>query len=188
MLASHLTGMGSADAGLGVHCSLLTRVGTERFQGTWPCRNAHQEINHVAHKRRSSQFHRRNFAGHDQLPRMDRRRLGDLVFASQGLHAGVHHGTGLHGRAAAGIREAQLQDHRAERGPGEQPQQVGRGHRRDAGPQGEIPDDRRPGTEGRQALRHAAGRRRRYLRRPHRGRPTPRCARCSWSVRTRRSS
>ncbi len=70
---------------------------------------------HVAHKRRSSQFHRRNFAGHDQLPRMDGRWLGHLVLASQGLYPGLHHGTGLHGRAAAGIREAQLQDHRLER-------------------------------------------------------------------------
>ena len=30
--------------------------------------------------------------------------------------------------------------------PVNQPQQVGRGHRRDAGPQGEFPDDRGPGT------------------------------------------
>ena len=51
-----------------------------------------------------------------------------------------------------------VQDYRAERGPGGQPQQVGRGHRRDAGPQGNVPDDRRPGTEGREAVRHAAGR------------------------------
>ena len=60
---------------------------------------------------------------------------------------GVHHRTGLHGRTAAGIREAQLQDHRAERGSGDQPRQMGRRHRRNAGPQSELPDDRRPRTE-----------------------------------------
>ena len=53
--------------------------------------------------------------GTDPLSRMDRRRLGDPVFASQGLHSGVHHRTRLHGRAAAGIRQAQHKDHRAER-------------------------------------------------------------------------
>ena len=36
--------------------------------------------------------------------------------------------------------------------PVTQPQQVGGGHRRDPGPQGEIPDDRRPGTQGGQAV------------------------------------
>src|SRR5271155_2696659 len=44
---------------------------------------------------------------------------------------------------------------------------MGRGHRRDAGSQGELPDDRGPATEDCQALRHAAGRCRRYFRRPH---------------------
>ena len=73
----------------------------------------------------SSQFYRRNIAGDDQLPRMDGQRLGRLVFEPQGLYPGVHHGSGLYGRAAPGIREAQLQDHRAERGRGDQSQQVG---------------------------------------------------------------
>ena len=53
--------------------------------------------------------------------------------------------------------------------PVTQPRQVGAGHRRDAGPQSEVPDDRRPGAEDRQALRHAAGGEREHLRGPHRG-------------------
>ena len=56
----------------------------------------------------------------------------------EGFHSGLHHRTRLHGRAAAGIRQAQLQDHRAERRSRDQPRQVGRRHRRDAGPQGEL--------------------------------------------------
>ena len=59
---------------------------------------------------------------------------------------------GYMARPGAGIREAQHQDHRPQRGPGDQPRQVGGGHRGDAGPQGELPDDRRPGAEDRQAV------------------------------------
>ena len=56
---------------------------------------------------------------------------------------------------------------------------VGGGHRRDAGTQSEISHDRRPGTESRQALRHAAGRRRETV---PKAAPRPRtrpCVRCS---------
>ena len=53
---------------------------------------------------------------------------------------------------ATGIRQTKLQDHRAERRPGGQPRQMESGHRGDAGPQGELSDDRRPGAESRQAL------------------------------------
>ena len=38
------------------------------------------------------------------------------------------------------------------------------------GTRAELPDDRRLGSEGRQAVRHAAGHRRRHVRRPHRRR------------------
>ena len=65
---------------------------------------------------------------------------------------GVHHGTGVYGRAGAGLREAQLQDYWAERRSGDAAQQVGAGHRRDAGPQSELPHDRRPDPGDRQAL------------------------------------
>ena len=40
-------------------------------------------------------------AGPDQLPRLDRRQLGDPVLAPQGVHAGVHHRARLYGRARA---------------------------------------------------------------------------------------
>src|SRR6267154_2682849 len=69
---------------------------------------------------------------------MDRQWLGNFVLASQRLYPGMYHGTGIHGRVTAGIPETQLQNHRAQRGPGEQSQQVGCGHRGDSGPQGEI--------------------------------------------------
>ena len=65
---------------------------------------------------------------------------------------------------------------------------LGQGHRGDAGRQGQLPDDRRPRPEGRQALQHAAGRRGRHVRRPHRRATTRPCARSSSSARTRRSS
>ena len=41
---------------------------------------------------------------------------------------------------------------------------MGERHRGDAGPRAELPDDRRHRPEGRQAVRHAAGRRRRVRR------------------------
>src|SRR5580704_3638797 len=77
---------------------------------------------------------------------------GDLIFTPERLYPRLHHRTRLHGRVAARIREAKLQDYRAERGPGKQSRKVGSGYRRDSGPQGELPDDRRPGTQSRQAL------------------------------------
>ena len=52
----------------------------------------------------------------------------------------------------------------------------------------ELSDDRRPGTEDRETLRHAAGRCRQTLPKAAPPRPTPRCAPYSWWVRTRRSS
>jgi hypothetical protein len=62
---------------------------------------------------------RRDDPGHDQFSRMDRRRLGDPVLAPQGLHPGLHDRARLHGGAEAGIRQAQHQDHRPQRRPGE---------------------------------------------------------------------
>ena len=46
-------------------------------------------------------FHGGHDAGTDQLPRMDRRRLGDPVLAPEGLHAGLHDRARLHGRPRA---------------------------------------------------------------------------------------
>ena len=42
-------------------------------------------------------FKAKTTKGTDQLPRVDRRQLGDPVLAPEGLHAGVHHRAGLHG-------------------------------------------------------------------------------------------
>ena len=41
-----------------------------------------------------------------------------LVFPPQGFHAGLHHRAGLHGRAEAGVRQAQLQNPRSQHRPG----------------------------------------------------------------------
>ena len=50
---------------------------------------------------------------------MDRQRLGHSVFASQGLYPVCTTELGYMAGLAAGIRQAQLQNHRAERGPGQ---------------------------------------------------------------------
>ena len=57
-----------------------------------------------------------------------------------------------------------------------------------AGHRAELSDDRRRRSEGREGLRHAAGRRRRNLRRPHRRGQRDRAQRLRRSVPTRRSS
>jgi thioredoxin-dependent peroxiredoxin len=54
-----------------------------------------------------------NFAGHRQFSRMDRQRLGHFVFEPEDFVQDDR----VHGRVAARIPEAQLQNHRAERGP-----------------------------------------------------------------------
>ena len=56
------------------------------------------------------------------------------------------------------------------RRPGDQPLQVGQGHRGDARPRRHLSDDRRSRAQGRDRLRHAAGRRRHDVGRPHRRR------------------
>ena len=95
-------------------------------------------------------------------------KLGDPVLAPEGLHAGVHDRARLHGQDRARVHQAQRQADRPLGRPGRQPQQVGQGHRGDAGREGQLPDDRRHRPQGRQALQHAAGRGGRHLRRPHR--------------------
>lgn len=73
------------------------------------------------------------------LSRMDWPGLGDSVLASEGLYPGLHDGTGLHGAAATGIRQPELQGDRAQRGSGEQSWKVGRRYRRDQGSKVEYP-------------------------------------------------
>src|SRR6266851_7890810 len=90
--------------------------------------------------------------------------VGNFVFAPERFYAGMHDGIGLYGRVATAIRKAEHQDYWVERRSRRQPQQVGRGHRRDAGPQSEFPDDWRSGTENCKAVRHVASRGGRELR------------------------
>jgi ligand-binding sensor domain-containing protein len=59
---------------------------------------------------------------------------------------------GYNGRVAARIREAKLQDHRAECRSRKQSRKMGNRHRGDARPSSEFPDDRRPGAQNRKAL------------------------------------
>jgi len=44
--------------------------------------------------------------------------MGDPVLSSEGFHASLHHRARLHGPAEARVRQAQLQDHRAQRRSG----------------------------------------------------------------------
>ena len=112
-----------------------------------------------------------NHAGHDKLPSMDRRRLGYPVFASKGFHAGLHHGARLHGPAEAGVRQARLQDHRAERRSGSAA--TARWSKDIEETQGyavNYPMIGDPELEGGEALRHAARGSRRHVRGPDAGR------------------
>ena len=106
----------------------------------------------------------------------------------EGLHAGVHHRARLHGQDQAGVRQARRQDHRPVGRSGRPARRLGRRHRGDPGLRAELPDDRRHRLQRVEALRHAAGRASRAI--PPSARPptTRRCATCSSSARTRRSS
>ena len=55
--------------------------------------------------------------GPDQLPRLDRRLLGDPVLAPEELHPGVHDRARLHGQDQAGLRPQERQDHRLSTDP-----------------------------------------------------------------------
>ena len=115
-----------------------------------------------------------NFQGADnggphRFPSVDWGLMGSAVFPSEGLHARLHDRARLHGEAQARVRQARRQDHRAQRRPGRQARAVGAGHQGDAGTRAELPDDRRHGSEHLEAVRHAAGRSRGLVRRPHGG-------------------
>src|SRR5262249_22443918 len=51
--------------------------------------------------------------------------MGGAVLASQGLHAGLHHRTRLHGQDQARVRQARRQNHRPVRRPARQPSRLG---------------------------------------------------------------
>ena len=101
-------------------------------------------------------------AGRDPLPRVARRQLGRAVQPPEGLHPGVHHRARLRRQDQAGVRQAQRQGHRPVGRPGRQPREVGSRHRRDPGHAGELPDDRRPGAQGRRPVRHDPPQRQRH--------------------------
>ena len=141
-----------------------------------------------SYQRYRAGFHRRDHARDDQLPRLDRRRLGGPVQPSEEFHAGLHDRTRHHGRAGGRVQEAQRQDHRHFGRSGRKPRQVAGRHQDGDRPRGALSADRRQGSQGRQALRHAAGRRRRHLGRPHARRQRHGALGLSSSGRTRRSS
>ena len=114
-----------------------------------------------------------------QFPRMDRRRLGRAVLASEEFHAGLHDRARHDGRAGRRVRQAQRQDHRHLGRPGGEPRQMEGRHQDGNRPFGRVSADRRPRPQGGQALRHAAGRGRRAARKAARRPTTRRCARCS---------
>src|SRR5216117_2616757 len=68
--------------------------------------------------------------------------MGNFVFPPERFHSREHHRARLHGGLAARIRQAQYQNYRAERRPGDRSQKVVSGYRGDAGAQGELPHDR----------------------------------------------
>ena len=126
--------------------------------------------------------------GRDQLPRLDRRRLGRPVLAPARLHAGLHDRARLHGLDQARLRQPQREDHRPLRRPARQPREVGQGHRGDPGHRAELPDDRRHRLRRLQGLRDAPGRRRGRPDRAHAGPERDAAQRLRRSARTRRSS
>ena len=139
-------------------------------------------------QRDCSRLHRRNNAGQDQLSRVDRRQVGDPVFPSQGLHPGLHDRTRLHGQDRARVHQAQRQAHRLERRPERGPCALARRHRGDARREGELPDHRRPRSQGLQALQHVARRGAGHVGGPDRGDKPDRAHGLSSSGPTRRSS
>src|SRR5437667_6229150 len=149
----------------------MLAVGTVKPSTFFTTESRSTEAHHgIADQQRGTELHRRDDAGQDQLPRVDRQRLGHPLFAPEGLHAGLYDRAGLHGGPEAAVRQAQLQDHRAQCRPGRRSPALVQGHRRDAGPRRDVPDDRRSRAEGGQGLRHATGGVGHHLAGPHRRR------------------
>ena len=87
---------------------------------------------------------------------------GVLFSHPEGLHPGVHHRARLRRQDQAGVRQAQREGDRPVGRSRRQPRQVGRRHRRDPGHAGELPDDRRPRSQGCRPLRHDPPQRQRH--------------------------
>ena len=92
--------------------------------------------------------------GPDRLPRVDRRRVRGPLLAPEGLHARVHDRARLPRAPGARVREAQHEGDRPQHRSGSRPRALGEGHRGDAGHGARLPDHRRRGPRGREALRH----------------------------------
>ena len=84
----------------------------------------------------------------------------------EGLHPGLHHRAGLSGQDQAGVRLARREDHQPVGRSGAEPHRLGARHQGDAGLRADLSADQRHRAQGRQALRHAAGRDAGRLRRP----------------------
>ena len=130
---------------------------------------AAQEAGLHPHRRQRPRLHRRDQHGPDQLPRVHRRLLVRALLAPGGLHAGLHHRARRHGQARGRVEQARRQGHRPERRRRRGPRALDRRHQRDAAHAGELPDHRRQGPPGVDAVRHA---RRDHL--PPRGRASAR--------------
>ena len=83
-------------------------------------------------------FEAQTTEGPIQLSRVAGQFLGRDLFASQGLHAGVHDRARLHGAHQARVRQAQREDHRPQRRSGRSARRLGEGHRGDAGHRAEL--------------------------------------------------
>ena len=107
------------------------------------------------HRRHRPRLHGRDQRRPDQLPRVHRRLLVRPLLAPRRLHAGLHHRVRRHGQAPGRVEQARRQGHRPQRRRHRGARPLDRRHQRDAAHRGELPDHRRQGSPGVDALRHA---------------------------------
>ena len=121
---------------------------------------------------RAPDFSAETTTGPIQFPRLARRFLVRAFLASEGLHAGVHDRARLSRPARAGFPAPQLQGDRAVGRPGDRSPALAWRHQGRDRRRRRLSADRRPRSRGGEALRHAAGGRRRELGGSH-GREQP---------------
>ena len=112
---------------------------------------------------------------------------GDPFQPSEGLHAGVHHRTRLHGRLKPEFDKRNTQNHRPERRSSRQSRQMGKDIEETQGHAVNYPMIGDTDLKVAKLYDMLPAERRRPRRRAAPPRTTPRCARCSSSARTRRS-
>src|SRR5437867_12416452 len=84
----------------------MLAVGTAKPSTFFTTESRSTEAHHgIADQQRGTELHRRDDAGQDQLPRVDRQRLGYSLFPPEGLHAGLYDRAGLHEIGRASCRE-----------------------------------------------------------------------------------